>query len=53
MGKGKENFLDIFSKSTQISNFVKIRLVVAELFSADGRIDGRTERHEAAGSHSS
>ena len=33
------NFLGIFWKNTQISNFVKIRPVGAELFHADGRTD--------------
>jgi hypothetical protein len=33
------NFLDIFSKNTQISNFMKIRPVRAELFYVDGRTD--------------
>jgi len=28
-------FLDIFSKNTQISNFIKIRLVRVQLFHAD------------------
>jgi len=28
------NFLDIFSKNTQISNLMKIRLVAAEMFHA-------------------
>jgi hypothetical protein len=37
------NYLDSFLKSTQISNFMKIRLVGAELFHADGRTGGRTE----------
>jgi hypothetical protein len=31
------NFLERFSKNTQISNFMKIRLVGAELFHADGQ----------------
>jgi len=31
------NFLDVFSKRNQISNFMKIRPVGAELFHADGR----------------
>jgi len=33
------NFLDSFSQSTQISNFVKIRLVGARLFHADRQTD--------------
>ena len=36
-------FLDRFSKNTQISNFVKIRLVGADLFHADGRTDSHDE----------
>jgi hypothetical protein len=36
------NFLDRFSKNTQISNFVKIRPVGEELFHADGQTDGQT-----------
>jgi len=36
------NFLDRFSKGTQISNFMKIRPVGAELFYADRRTDGQT-----------
>jgi len=32
-----ESFLDRFSENTQISNLMKIRQVVAELFHADGR----------------
>ena len=35
---------DRFSKNTQISNFMKIRPVRAELFHADGWTDGQTER---------
>jgi len=38
--------LDRFSKSTQISNFMKIRRVGAELFHADGR----TDKHDEANS---
>ena len=33
-----------FSKNSQIPNFMKIRPVGAELFQADGRTDGRTDR---------
>jgi hypothetical protein len=42
------NFLDRFSKNTQISNLIQIRPVGAELFHedgwTDGQIDGQTER---------
>ena len=37
------NFLDRFSKSIQVWNFMKIRPVGTELFLADGRSDGRTD----------
>jgi hypothetical protein len=37
------NFIDIFSKNTQISKLVKILLVGAELFHADRRTKGRTD----------
>jgi len=36
-------FFDRFSKNAQISNFMKIRPVVAELFPADWRMDRRTQ----------
>ena len=42
----KLNFLNRFSKSTQIPNFIKIRPVGAKLFHADGQID----RHDGANS---
>jgi len=35
----KFNFLGRFSKNTQVTNFVKIRLVWAQLFHADWRTD--------------
>jgi len=34
-----------FSKTTRISNFMKIRPVVAELFRAELRIDRQTDRY--------
>jgi len=37
-------FFKIFSKNTQISSFMKIRLLWAELFHADGRTDRQTNR---------
>jgi hypothetical protein len=37
-------------KNTQISNFMKIRPVVAELFHTDRRTDGKTDRHDKANS---
>jgi hypothetical protein len=37
------NFLDIFSKNTQMSNLIKIRPVWAELFHADEQTDRQTE----------
>ena len=40
------NFLDRFSENTQISNFMKIRPVEAELFHANGQMD----RHDEANS---
>ena len=35
-------FPTVYSKNTQISNFMKIRAVGAELFHADGRMDRQT-----------
>jgi hypothetical protein len=40
----KFNFLVRFLKNTQMSNFMKISLVGAELFHADGRADRRTDK---------
>jgi hypothetical protein len=44
------NFLDQFSKNTQISNFMKIRPVEAGIFHAEGRTDlwtdRQTDRHD-------
>ena len=34
------NFLNRFPKSTQISNFMKIRVVGVELFQVGGQTDG-------------
>ena len=50
------NFLDSFSKNIEISHFMKIRQVGADLFHEDrltggrmdGRTDGRTGRHGEA-----
>ena len=42
------NFLDRFSENTPISNFVKICLVGADLFHADGRTDRQMDRHDEA-----
>jgi hypothetical protein len=45
-----EFLLQIFEK---YSNFMKIRLVGAELLLAEGRTDGLTKKHYEANSHSS
>jgi hypothetical protein len=45
----KTELLDRFSKNTEIQNFMKIRLVGAKFFHADGQ----TDRHDEANSRSS
>jgi len=40
------DILDSCSKNTQISDFMTMRSVGAELFHADLRTDGRTDRHD-------
>ena len=40
----------IFGKNPQMWNFMKIRLVGAELFHAGVQADGRTDRHDEANS---
>ena len=42
------NFPHRFSKNAQISNFIKIRAVGAELLNAHRRTDGRSHRHDEA-----
>jgi len=37
------NYVDRLSKNTQISNFMKIPPVMADMFHEDGRIDGQTD----------
>ena len=46
----KSRFFFTFLKNHQISNFMKIRRVAAELFNAEGRAGGRTDRHYEANS---
>jgi hypothetical protein len=41
----KVDFLDRFSKNALVSNFIKIRPLGAKLFHADGRMEGRVDRH--------
>ena len=38
-------FPDKVSKNIPVSNFTKIRPVVADLFDADGRTERQTDRH--------
>jgi hypothetical protein len=49
----KIEFIDRFSKNTQITNLKKILPVAAELFHAERRTDGHTERHNEANSRPS
>jgi hypothetical protein len=44
------NFLDLFAKKSQISNFMKIVSVGGELFNMDERRDKRIDRHDKANS---
>ena len=43
------DFLNRFSKNTQISNFMRLRPLAAD-FHADERTDGQTDRHGEANS---
>jgi len=45
----KIDFLEKFSKNTQIAYYIKIRPVGAEMFREDGRTDGQT-RHDDSSS---
>ena len=38
------NYVDRLSKNTEISNFMKIRQLGAELLHAEGRMNGQTDR---------
>jgi hypothetical protein len=46
----KSGFFDLFSKNTKISRLMKLRPVGCDLFHADGRAGGRTDRHDEANS---
>jgi len=43
--------LDKVLKSTETSNFMKIRLVVDDLFHVDLRVGGQTGRYDEANDH--
>jgi hypothetical protein len=45
------NLLNISSNHTQIPNFMKIRLGLAELFHSDGRKEGQTDSCDDANRH--
>jgi len=44
------NFLNKYTKNTEISNFIKIRPLEAQLLQADGRTDRQTDWHAEASS---
>jgi hypothetical protein len=44
-------FPDIFSKNVQISNFIQVGPVEAELLYSDMRADGQTDRGDEANSY--
>ena len=47
----KLNFIDRFSKNTQISNFMKLLSLGAQLFHGDGRKNGQTYRQTDRQTH--
>jgi len=45
------NLLNRFSKNHQVSHSIKIRPIGAELFHADERTNGRTDRYDKTKNH--